>query len=86
MMNKRTSRFSMEAVHMTPDQMRVLLSVLDDAATLLEWLPTQPTDALTDSVHRCSCDLRKAYAAVEMHIISAELDTLAVRCVAIGEG
>lgn len=71
---------------MTPDQMRVLLSVLREAVTLLEWLPVQETDALTDSVHKCSCDLQAAHDAVELHLMSAELDTIAVRCIPVGEG
>lgn len=49
---------------MTREQMLVLIDVLDEAAGVLEVLPVQPSDALTDAVLGCAVKLRKAQTAL----------------------
>lgn len=60
---------------MTRKHLLTLIDVVSDTAALLECLPVQPTDALTDAVHRYSCDLRKAETALMLEAAARLLDT-----------
>ncbi len=60
---------------MTRDRTFILIDLLDRTATLLECLPVQPTDALTDAVLGASCDLRKAETALMLEAAARLLDT-----------
>lgn len=58
---------------MKREHLLTLIDVVSETAALLEALPVQETDALTDSVHRCSCYLRKAESALMLTAASALL-------------
>lgn len=60
---------------MTRKHLLTLIDVVSDTAALLECLPVQPTDALTDAVHRYSCDLRKVEKALMLEAAARLLDT-----------
>lgn len=60
---------------MTRKHLLTLIDVVSDTAALLECLPVQPTDALTDAVHRYSCHLRKVESALMLEAAARLLDT-----------